>query len=212
MKNKQLELGGPSLSWHHSQPPPDWFPFDSRRSRLPRREDLRKGRRRSLGSNMRRSCMVFVCVCADRALRCYKRVYKRASYDRGSVRFPFGVCAGSVARASRRRVRRYLREMNAFDTCHNYYVGERLLVRKRATERERGNETSDIKPRGLASHADVRNVCVRGRRACVCTANGAARGTVDSTELITDSCKMLFRRTRRINKRASSKRVNRRRS
>lgn len=62
LKNKQLELGGPSLSWHHSQSPPGWFPFDSRRSRLSRREDLRKGRRRSLGSNMRRPCMACTCV------------------------------------------------------------------------------------------------------------------------------------------------------
>lgn len=64
-KNKQLELGGPSLSWHHSRLASGWFPSDSSRFWLPRREDLQKGRR-SLGSNMH-PC---VYVCTNRAVRC----------------------------------------------------------------------------------------------------------------------------------------------
>lgn len=104
-------------------------------------------------------------------------------------------------------VRRYLRKVNAFDACHNYYAGERLLTEQRERERER----SVLLPRGRTS---LVRTCRWWRvyvslGACVCTVNGAARGT-DSTELITDLCKMLFRWTRRINKRPFSKLVNRR--
>lgn len=84
--------------------------------------------------------------------------------------------------------------------------GERLLI----GQRER--EISVLLPRGRTS---LVRTCRWWRvyvtlGACVCTVNGAARGT-DSTELITDLCKMLFRWTRRINKLPFSKLVNRRR-
>ena len=65
--------------------------------------------------------------------------------------------------------------------------GERLLI----GQRER--EISVLLPRGRTS---LVRTCRWWRvyvtlGACVCTVNGAARGT-DSTELITDLCKMLF--------------------
>lgn len=144
------------------------------------------------------------------------RISERASVGPFDIHTYIRACVNTNARCrcvspSRCRpygVRRYLRKVNAFDACHNYYAGERLLTEQRERKRER--EISVLLPRGRTS---LVRTCRRWRvyvtlGACVCTVNGAARGT-DSTELITDLCKMLFRWTRRINKRPFSKLVNR---
>lgn len=73
------------------------------------------------------------------------RISERASVGPFDIHTYIRACVNTNARCrcvfpSRCRpygVRRYLRKVNAFDACHNYYAGERLLTEQRERGRER---------------------------------------------------------------------------